>query len=476
MDAALIRSLAQVVGEEHVLSSSGDVLVYECDAFTIGRQIPLAVVLPGSAEELVEVVRLLYRAKVPVVPRGAGTSLSGGCMPPEGAVVLPLTRLNRVLAIDYRNRLAVVEAGLVNARLTDRVKHRGWHFAPDPSSQTASTIGGNIAENAGGPHTLKYGVTVNHVLGMELVLPNGAVTWAGGMAEDAPGYDLTGLMVGSEGTMAIATKAIVRLTRLPQAIRTVLAVFDTILDATHTISDLIAAGIIPAALEMMDQPIIQAAEQAFNFGLPTDAGAVLIIEIDGPEAGLDDLAERIITLCRRHHVRFTQLAADPAVRADLWKVRKRSAGAVGRLSPSYVTQDGVVPRTKIPEMLQQIAQIGAKYNLRIANLMHAGDGNLHPIILFDERDPDQVQRVLKASYDILKACVDLGGTVTGEHGIGVEKIEFLGLLYSPADIRLMEDLRNVFNPDHLLNPGKMFPTEKSCAMEIVRPRPLRAAL
>lgn len=463
--------LAAAVGPENVLTRSADLLVYECDGFTIARHVPSAVVLPGTGEEAAAVVRTLARRRIPFLARGAGTSLSGGCLPSDGAVVIGLSRLNRILEIDLRNRRAVVEAGLVNAKLTDRVMERGYAFAPDPSSQNASTIGGNIAENAGGPHTLKYGVTVNHVVGLEIVLPDGTVTWLGGKVDDAPGYDLAGFFVGSEGTLGVATKAVVRLTRPPGAFRTLLGVFPTVKAATHAISGIISRGIIPAALEMMDQPIIQAAEAAFHFGLPQEAGAVLIIEVDGPETGLDELAGRISAVCREHGATEVRLGKDQAERTALWKVRKRSAGAIGRLSPSYVTQDGVVPRTRLPEILETIAAIGARHGIRIANLMHAGDGNLHPILLFDERDPDQVRRVLAASREILTACVAAGGSVTGEHGIGVEKIDCLPLMFSPADLQLMADLKAVFNPHGLCNPGKIFPTEKSCALELGRPRP-----
>ncbi|HET7559150.1 MAG TPA: FAD-linked oxidase C-terminal domain-containing protein, partial [Limnochordia bacterium] len=404
------------------------------------------------------------------VPRGAGTGLSGGTMPPEGAVMLGLSRLNRILEVDYRNRCAIVETGVVNAHLSDFVAAAGFGFAPDPSSGAASTIGGNVAENAGGPHTLKYGVTVNHVLGLEYITPQGEVLWLGGKTQSGVGYDLVGLLCGSEGTFGVCTKAVVKLSKNASAFRTLLAVFATVRQATETISGVIAAGIVPAAMEMMDQPIIEAAEAAFGFGLPTDAGAVLIMEVDGPEAGLDALASRIERICSAHGARSVRIGQSAEERAELWKVRKRSAGAVGRLSPSFVTQDGVIPRTKIPEMLDFIAGVSRTYGLRIANLMHAGDGNLHPIILFDERDPKQVEQVLAASHDILHKCVEMGGTVTGEHGIGVEKMDFIELLFSPTDVRIMEQVKAVFNADGLCNPGKIFPTDKGCRFEVVKPR------
>src|SRR5205823_521872 len=354
--------------------------------------------------------------------RGAGTSLAGGCLPVGGGVMIALTRMKRILEVSARDRYAVVEPGVVNLWLTNHLKPHGYHFAPDPSSQGACTIGGNVATNSGGPHTLKYGVTVNHVLGLEFVVPDGQVVQTGGPVEDSPGYDLTGVIVGSEGTFGIATKIWVRITRNPQAYRTLLGVFETVEDATNAISDIIGAGIIPGALELLDALILKAVEEAFHFGFPLDAGAVLIMEVDGLEAGLDTDAERIANIALRNKAREVRRANSDAERMLLWKCRKQAFGAVGRLAPSYCTQDGVVPRTKLPHILREIRSIGEKYQIRIANVFHAGDGNIHPILLFDERDADQVKRVLKASNEILEECLRCGGSVTGEHGIGVEKI------------------------------------------------------
>src|SRR5439155_8204148 len=339
--------------------------------------------------------------------------------------MIALARMNGILEVNVRDRYAVVEPGVVNVWLTNALKPHGFHYAPDPSSQGACTIGGNVATNSGGPHTLKYGVTVNHVLGLELVLPSGEVVQTGGPTEDNPGYDLTGVIVGSEGTFGIATKAWVRITRNPAAYRTLLGVFETVDDATNTISDIIGAGILPGALEMLDRLILQAVEAAFHFGFPLDAGAVLIMEVDGLEAGLDRDAERIIAIAKKNQASEVRRANTDAERLLLWKSRKQAFGAVGRLAPSYCTQDGVVPRTKLPQMLRRIQAIGEKYDLRICNVFHAGDGNLHPIMLFDERDGDQVRRVLHASHEILDECLRCGGSVTGEHGIGVEKIDFM---------------------------------------------------
>lgn len=458
----LVRQLNAVVGSENVLTRKGDRIVYECDGFTIQRTLPGAVVLPGTPDEVQRVVKILHEARVPFLPRGAGTGLSGGAIPScENSVVIPLTRLNKIQAVDFRNRRALVEAGAINVHVSQIAGRKGYHFAPDPSSQSASTIGGNVAENAGGPHTLKYGVTVNHIEALELVLPDGRRYWTHNMSPSMDGgFDIAGLLCGSEGTLGLVTRAIVRLVRAPQSIRTLLAVFDSIEDATQCVSSIIAQGIIPAALEMMDQVILKAVEAAFQVGLPADAGAVLLVELDGLEAGIDKDLGRIERICQEHRSRDTRLAVTAEERDNVWRARRLAVAALGRLAPSYVTQDGVVPRTKLPEILRHVAHVSKQYDIPIANLMHAGDGNLHPILLFDEREQEQVQRVLQASAAILTECIALGGTVTGEHGIGVEKIDFMPHLFSPEDIRVMLDVRSAFNPEGLCNPGKLFPTEK----------------
>jgi glycolate oxidase len=458
----LIASLSRIVGRDAVLTSPSDLLVYECDGFTIEKNKPDVVVFPTSTEQVVEVIKASNEAGVPFLPRGAGTSLAGGCLPVGGGVMITLTRMKRILEVNYRDRYAVVEPGVVNLWLTRHLAAHGYHYAPDPSSQGACTIGGNVATNSGGPHTLKYGVTVNHVLGVELVLPDGSVVQTGGPAEDNLGYDLTGVIVGSEGTFGIATKAWVRITRNPESYRTLLGVFETVDDATNTISDIIGAGIVPAALEMLDQLILQAVEAAFKFGFPLDAGAVLIMEVDGLEAGLDADAEQITAIAKRNNAREVRRANSDAERLLLWKSRKQAFGAVGRLAPSYCTQDGVVPRTKLPHILREIQRIGAKYDLRICNVFHAGDGNIHPIVLFDERDPEQVKRVLAVSHEILEECLRCGGSVTGEHGIGVEKIDFMPKLFTPEDLGMMLRLRSAFNPDNRCSPAKMLPTAGAC--------------
>lgn len=460
--ADLASQFAAIVGPEGVLTSPTDRMVYECDAYTIEKSSPDVVVLPRNRDEVVEVVRLCKRLGVPFIPRGAGTSLAGGTVSVGGGVLVAMTRMNKILEIHPRDRYAVVEPGVVNLWVTQALSGTGLHYAPDPSSQGACTIGGNVATNSGGPHTLKYGVTVNHVLGVEMVLPSGEIVCFGGPAEESPGYDLAGLTVGSEGTFGICTKVWIRLTPNPEGYRTLLGVFETVDDASNTIRDVIAAGIVPAALEMMDQLIILAVEEAFHFGFPLDAEAVLIMEVDGLEVGLDDAAERIAAIARANHARSLRLAADEDERQLLWKCRKKAFGAIGRLSPSYCCQDGVVPRSKIPEMLRFMRSCGEKHGVRIANVFHAGDGNMHPILLFDERDPDQLARVVAASHDILEKCIELGGSVTGEHGIGVEKIAFMDKLFSAADLEAMTRVREVFNPDGRCNPHKMLPSGGHC--------------
>jgi glycolate oxidase len=458
----LVEKLRSIVPADAILTASSDLLVYECDGYTIEKNKPDVVVFPTSTEQVAQIVKACNTANVPFIPRGAGTSLSGGCLPVGGGVMIALTRRKRILEVNIRDRYAVVEPGVVNAWLSNHLKPHGYHYAPDPSSQGACTIGGNVATNSGGPHTLKYGVTVNHVLGVEMVLPDGLVIQTGGPVEDNPGYDLTGVIVGSEGTFGIVTKIWVRITRNPQACRTLLGVFETVDDATNTISDIIGAGIVPAALEMMDQPIIGAIEAAFHFGFPLDAGAVLIMEVDGLEAGLDAQAERITQIAMRNQAREVRRAKNDAERLLLWKSRKQAFGALGRLAPSYCTQDGVVPRSKLPHILREIQRIGSKHQIRIANVFHAGDGNIHPILLFDERKPNEVRRVLSASREILEECLNCGGSVTGEHGIGVEKIDLMPKMFTPEDLDVMIRLRSAFNPENRCSPAKMLPTAGAC--------------
>jgi glycolate oxidase len=426
-------------------------------------------VLPETTAEVAAIVKLCNEHGVPFVPRGAGTSLAGGGLPVGGGVMIVLTRMRGILEANLRGRYALVEPGVVNAALNKHLAGTGFHYAPDPSSQGACTIGGNVATNAGGPHTLKYGVTVNHVLGVEIVTAEGEIFQIGGPAEDFPGPDLVGTIVGGEGTLGIVTKIWVRLTRNPQGCRTMLGVFESVDAATQAISGIIGAGIIPAALEMMDHGILVAVEEAFHFGFPLDAEAILLIEVDGAEIGLDVQRDRVAEICRANGAREVRFAGNEQERLRLWKCRKQAFGAIGRISPSYCTQDGVVPRTKLPEILRRIRAIGEKHNVRIVNVFHAGDGNLHPILLFDERHPEEVKRVLAASAEILEECLACGGSVTGEHGIGLEKLSFMNRMFTDDDLDVMARLRDALNPHGLLSPGKLLPTAGACGMEQVHP-------
>jgi glycolate oxidase len=456
MHSPLVSDLRAAIGRENVLSAPSELAVYDCDALTIERRRPDAVVLPRSTSQIADVVKLCQRYGAPVIARGAGTSLAGGCLPSSGGVVLMLSRMNKIIAVDLRNRMAVVEAGVPNLWLSGALANTGYHFAPDPSSQGASTIGGNVATNAGGPHTLKYGVTVNHVLGLEAVLGDGSIIQLGPV-DDPAGLDLIGLLVGSEGTLAIVTKVWVRLTLNPQHHRALRAIFNSVDDASNAVSQIIAAGIVPAAMELMDQGILAAVEEAFQFGFPPDAGAVLVIEVDGPEAGLDRQQEQIVEFCKRFGAKEVLQASSAQERELLWKCRKSAVGATGRLSPSYTIQDGVVPRTRLPHIIRRTAEIGRQHQIRIVNVAHAGDGNIHPILLFDERNRDEVQRALAAGREILQECIACGGSITAEHGIGVEKIDMMDRLFAPADLQAMRRVRQALDPTGRLNPGKLIP-------------------
>jgi glycolate oxidase len=466
MNSGFIEALRNIVGEDGVRVSAAQKHVYSSDAYTLEKALPGVVVLPRTTEHVSLIARLCYKNKIPLVPRGAGTGLAGGSMAHENEVLLSMSRMNRVISVDLPNRKLRAQAGVVNTYLTKAVAADGFLYAPDPSSQGVCTLGGNVANNSGGPHTLKYGVTVNHILGLQVVLPSGEIIET---STDDHGYDLTGILVGSEGTLGIVTEATVRIVQTPEAVRTLLAICATVDDATNLVSGIIAAGILPAALEMIDRTILTAVEAAYQLGIPAEAGAVLLIEVDGPTAGLDRQVERIAAICIAGGALEVKQAKDAEERAKLWMARKKAIGTIGRLAPSCATQDGVAPRTKLPAILREIAEIGKKHNLRIANVFHAGDGNLHPAVLFDDRDPEEVQRVLAAGGDILRACVREGGSLTGEHGIGIEKQEFLSLVFSDDDLDTMTKLRSVFNPDGILNPGKMFPAGGNCCPHLPRP-------
>jgi glycolate oxidase subunit GlcD len=403
-------------------------------------------------------VRLLAKNGIPVIPRGAGTGLSSGVVPTDGEVMIGLARMTRLLEVDLRNHRAVVEAGHTNLKLTQTVQDKGFYYAPDPSSQPACTIGGNVAENAGGAHCLKYGVTTNHVLGVALVTWDGEILQLGGKALDAPGYDLVGLMVGSEGTMGIVTEVTVRLLRKPQGFKTVMALFDSVSQASDAVSGVIAAGMIPGALEIMDKNAIIAVERGpFRVGYPEGQEAVLLIDVDGLSVGLNSQAEAILKICREAGCTEVRIARTPEERGRWWANRKCAFGAAGKLAPNYAVQDGVIPRSKLTEVLAQVYAIGRKYDLTIANVFHAGDGNLHPLICYDEKVPGMVEKVLKAGSEILAACVRAGGTISGEHGIGIEKMADMNEVFTPDDLAAQKAVHDVLDPRDLCNPGKIFP-------------------
>lgn len=462
INSALLQELQAIVGTGGVLSEADDLLVYECDAFVAAKQRPDVVVFPTSTEQVSALVKLANRHGMKVVPRGAGTGLSGGSLAETGSLMIGLSRMNQILEVDIPNRRALVEAGVVNLHLTQMVSSAKFCYAPDPSSQAACTIGGNIAENSGGPHTLKYGVTVNHTLGVELVLPNGEIVWLGGKVEGMPGYDLLGACVGSEGTFGIVTRAWVKLTPVAQATKTMLAIYDDFDAASQSVSNVIAAGIIPAALEMLDDVFLPCVEQAYKFGFPLDAAAILLIETDGLQEAAEEEIARASQICMESGAREVRMAKDEKERKLLWAARKGAFGALGRTTPSYVTQDGVVPRSRLASMLKEVKEIAARHEVRVANVFHAGDGNLHPCILFDERDPTQLPRVLEAGEEILRRCIDYGGSVTGEHGIGIEKISLMSYAFTEETLQAMHEVRTVFNPDNIFNPTKVLPTSRGC--------------
>jgi glycolate oxidase subunit GlcD len=457
----LATQLQEIVGAKHVLQRAAETFVYTADGLPGYRKQPTLVVLPGTRDEVIEIVRLLASLGVPWVPRGAGTGLSGGALA-EGAVLLGLHRLKRILSIDQENRTATVEPGVVNASLSRATASDGLHYAPDPSSQAACTIGGNVAENAGGPHCLKYGVTMNHILALTVVLPDGTVTTLGSADGEVDGYDLVGTFVGSEGCFGVALDATVRLTRNPEAIRTLLADFNSIDEAAQAVSAIVATGIVPAALEMMDRATIVAVEASiYAAGYPVDAAAVLLIEVDGLAAGIEPDVARIDAICRQHGARTVRIARDDAERARLWQGRKKAFGAMGRIAPHLIVQDAVVPRTRLPEVMAAIGRIAADHQVTVCNVFHAGDGNLHPNIAYNAGDPDEADRVHQAMRLIMKLCVDAGGSVTGEHGIGLDKLEYMPLIFSDETLAAMCRLRDVFDPHRQSNPGKVVPM-RSC--------------
>jgi glycolate oxidase len=456
LPSSVLPELKRIVGEQNVVHEAHDLKIFERDA-SISGALPDAVVLPADRDQVAAVVRLAARHGVPVVPRGAGTGLSGGAITLKGGIALQLTRMRRILKVDPATRTAIVEPGVVNQDLQQAAASQGLFYAPDPSSQKACTIGGNAAENSGGPHCLYYGVTTNHVLGMEAVLADGSVVWLGGEAPDRLGLDLLGVMVGSEGTLCTITKILVKLLPLPDSVVTLMAAFPTIETASHAVSAVIGHGIVPAALEMMDQVTIGAVEAHYRAGYPTDAGAVLLVEVDGLQESCSELSEEIERILRENEATNLRIAEDPDERELLWAGRKGAIGALGRIKPNYYLHDGVVPRTRLPEVLRRVGEIGRHYRLPVANVFHAGDGNLHPNILFDLRENGIMDKVEGAGEEMLYAVVELGGTLSGEHGIGIEKNAFMPWIYSPDDLEAMLRVKRVLDPAGLLNPGKIFP-------------------
>ncbi|MCM2532207.1 FAD-binding protein [Neobacillus pocheonensis] len=463
-DVHIINLEKIVTGPQSILFKYEDLLAYDCDGFTIERHLPRAVVFPKDSQEVSKLVQYCAQNDLPFLARGAGTGLSGGAIPLNGEVIISLVRMKRLLEIDLENRLAVVEPGFVNLKLTNSISDKGYYYAPDPSSQYACTIGGNVAENAGGAHCLKYGVTTNHILGLEVVLPNGEIIEIGKNGiPDFPGYDLLGILTGSEGTLAIVTKITVRLLKNPEGKKTVLAYFDRVEDGSRAVSDIISTGIVPAALEMMDKTAIEGVESAaFPVGHPRDIEAVLLIEVDGILAGIDDQIDLILGVCKSRNVREVKVAKDEEERGRWWANRKTGFGAMGAISPDYLVQDGVIPRSKLPEVLRRINQISEESGLRIANIFHAGDGNLHPLVLFDSRKPGETEGAIKAGSQCLKVCAEFGGSITGEHGVGIEKKEEMRFIFNDDEIKAQTDIREVFNPNNLLNAGKLFPTPGRC--------------
>src|SRR5213594_3657610 len=471
----LLDELRRILGPDGLVASAEGRLVYECDMHTFYKGAPDVVALPESTAEVVAIVRLCRGERVPIVPRGSGTGLIGGAMAPLGGVMIGLNRMTRIVEIDLANRAATVQPGLINLWLTRAVQERGWFFAPDPSSQMVSSIGGNVSTNAGGPHCLKYGVTTNHVLGLEMVTGAGELVRIGGKAAERPGYDLTGTVVGSEGTFGLVTAITVRLLHTPEAVKTALATFASMTEASEAVSEIIASGIVPAALEMLDAAIISAINASIGKIYPDAADAVLLIELDGPRAEVEAQAERVAIICRRHGAVSVSVAADEMERALLWKGRKEAAGAVGRLTSSYLLQDAVVPRSKLPQIMREMKAIAARHRVIIANVFHAGDGNLHPLICYDDRSAEDLERAKQANEELLAACIALGGSVTGEHGVGLDKAKNLPLQYGEADLNFMFRLRRVFDPAGLMNPDKLLPSHPACGEGFRPKRPVLPA-
>ncbi|MBV9307175.1 MAG: FAD-binding protein [Acidobacteriaceae bacterium] len=467
VNGEVLTAVKGLLGENGIFSQPFELKLYEYDG-GVDKALPDLVVFPRSTEDVVALVKIAAQYGLPIVGRGAGTGLSGGSIPRAGGMVISFTRMNRILEIDLANERAVVQPGVVNLDITLAVAPFGYFYAPDPSSQRACTIGGNVAENAGGPHTLAYGVTTNHVTNLEVVLPDGTVIEVGGPGGDTPGYDLVGLLTGSEGTMALVTKIGVRLMRQPESVKTLLAIYNSVEQAGNTVGALTARGITPVAIEMLDGPMLRMVEAATHAGYPLDAAAVLLIEVEGLIEAVEEDAEAIVQVCRECGVREVRVAQSAEERDLLWKGRKNAFGAIGRVSPTYYVQDGVVPRTKVAETLRAIEEIGKKYGIPISNVFHAGDGNMHPILPFNPRVPGELERAQIAGEEILKFCISVGGSITGEHGVGMEKAELMAHQFSEDTLNLIKKFKNLFDSSCRLNPGKVLPTGKGC-LEIRQP-------
>ena len=461
MNEQIIGEIARAVGPDGLVREDGELLPFESDGLARLRERPGLVVFPKTAEEVQAVVRACHRHRVPFVARGHGTGLSGGALPVRDGVLIVLTRLNRILEVDIANQRITVEPGVINLDVSRRVAPFGYYYAPDPSSQLICSIGGNVAENSGGAHCLKYGFTVHHVLGVEAVLPNGEMVHVGGSAVDAPGLDMLGVLVGSEGTLAVVTKATLRLLRKPESVRTLLAAFPSTDQAGDAVSSIIAAGIIPAAVEMMDRLTLEAAEAAVHPGFP-DAEAVLIVELDGPSVEVQELFGLVEQICRHHGTTALIIAKNDDDRARIWKGRKAAFAAMGRVSPNYYVQDGVIPRTQLPDVLRRIRELETRSGLRIGNVFHAGDGNLHPLVCYDEAVPGQGELAEEVANEILGYCLDAGGSITGEHGVGADKAHQMPKMFKDADLDTMQLVRCAFDPSGICNPGKVFPTPRLC--------------
>tara|TARA_R110000787_G_scaffold49111_2_gene117829 strand:- start:228 stop:1715 length:1488 start_codon:yes stop_codon:yes gene_type:complete len=459
----IIAAMRDIVPGEGVIVDEDELRAYDCDGLSAYRQLPLIVVLPETTDQVARIMRYCNEHKVKIVPRGAGTSLSGGSLPLADAITLGLGKFNRILETDWENRCVVTQPGVTNLALTKAVEHRGFYYAPDPSSQIACSIGGNVAENSGGVHCLKYGLTANNLLGLEFVTMEGEVMRIGGRHLDSGGYDILGMITGSEGLLGIITEVTVRILQKPSTARALLIAFPTVGEGGKCVGDIISAGIIPGGMEMMDNPAIVAAEAFVNVGYPTDAGSLLIVELDGPEVEVDYLIERVREIAEGCGASSVRISESEEERMAFWAGRKAAFPAVGRLSPDYFCMDGTIPRSELPRVLSEMGEMSQKYGLGVANVFHAGDGNLHPLILFDANKPDDLRKAEDFGADILKLCVRVGGVLTGEHGVGVEKRDLMGEMFDEDDLKHQQRLKCVFDPDGLLNPGKVYPTLHRCA-------------